>query len=76
VESASDACGDLPHHHPQHRLVVVHCYPVLALIQWEKWVNTFKPKCTQVEFIDENIDRLNPQPKADFPVPQYLFAIC
>ncbi|MGH8375231.1 MAG: hypothetical protein ACRER6_08265 [Pseudomonas sp.] len=46
------------------------------MIQWEKWVNTFKPKCTQVEFIDENIDRLNPQPKADFPVPQYLFAIC
>jgi len=33
VESASDAYDDLPYDHPQHRLVVVHCYPVLALIQ-------------------------------------------
>ncbi|VVN70969.1 hypothetical protein PS726_00412 [Pseudomonas fluorescens] len=20
------------------------------------WINTFKPKCTQIEFIDENVD--------------------
>ena len=35
VESASDDCGDLPCYHPLHRLVVVHSYPVLALIQWK-----------------------------------------
>ena len=33
MESASDACLDLPDYHPQHRLVVYHCAHVLALIQ-------------------------------------------
>ena len=33
VESLSGARGDLPDYHPQHRLVVYHCAPVLALIR-------------------------------------------
>jgi hypothetical protein len=33
VESCSDVRGGLPGYHPQHRLVVYHCSPALALNQ-------------------------------------------
>jgi hypothetical protein len=33
VESLNGARGGLSGYHPQHRLVVYHCAPVLALIQ-------------------------------------------